>query len=931
MQKIILAVFIVFVFNIKGSSQSATSVITCTPYTWSVTGETYSVSAQVIAGNDTLNFTMRENQVEVRRIFTCDSYYWSETDQTYTESGTYISNEITENGCTIEHILELTVNNTYNSSVGAADCDTYEWQELNLPVGSWEATAVDLDGSGTILATGNGTQGDYGEVKIFQWTETGWSQMGATLEGVTNNFGGSVKLSANGKYLSVGSPTVAGPGRVDTYEWNGANWVARGTPIIGIHEFEEFGFDIDFSDDGNIMAVSAPSSGRVAIELGEVRVYQWVGDDWEQMGNHIYKYEFSNSANNNGHSIALSGDGLTLLFGAPYSKGIFYNVPGKLFKYEWNGAEWEIVSNINGSGDQARYGWSVALSNTGDRLAVGSPNYNTNTGRVGWIGGTLNGETTGIQFGKSVALDYNGSIVAVGSPQYADTNASSGRVQLFRVSGDSYIQYGSDLFGAEESEKFGDVVALNHSGNILAVGSYKGFNTSGNPVSDMHVYYYGCTNTSQNCVPSTCTQLIEHTANISECNLYKFDGTYLTESGSYQAMFESPLGCDSLVTLNLAILSDRVDANISACGSYEFNGSTYTESTTTSGIFTNTHGCDSTVTLYLTIGTEESFDHVISACNSYEFNGSTLTTSGFYEASYTRESGCDSLARLDLTILESEEVSIEKQVCNSYEFDGTVYTNSGEYTATFTNTQGCDSLVTLNLEVVDLFEETIDITACLSYEFDGTTLTSSGTYNASYMSVEGCDSLVTLNLEIVDQFEETVNISVCESYEFDGVDLTESGTYSATFISTSGCDSLVSLNLTIQEYPGVSQIVEACGLYEFGNDVLISSGNYFHTFTNVNGCDSTVNLSLTILDESICNPLNINHTTSLTIFPNPVSKYAEIRGLSNDTRFELYDLLGKKVQDGTTNKGKFLLEVNEGTYLVVFPDLKQKIKLLKVD
>ena len=96
----------------------------------------------------------------------------------------------------------------------------------------------------------------------------------------------------------------------------------------------------------------------------------------------------------------------------------------------------------------------------------------------------------------------------------------------------------------------------------------------------------------------------ETNASICECDVYTFGGVELTEAGIYTEDFTSIHGCDSVVTLNLAVddlYTETTTAQICSGDTLIFGESELTES----GIYTQTFatilGCDSIVTLELTV------------------------------------------------------------------------------------------------------------------------------------------------------------------------------------------------------------------------------------------------------------------------------------------------------------------------------------------
>ena len=142
-------------------------------------------------------------------------------------------------------------------------------------------------------------------------------------------------------------------------------------------------------------------------------------------------------------------------------------------------------------GDEAgeRYGQTVAISEDGKTMAIGSP-YATVNGRSqagmveiytwddvdrrGWISyGLLEGRNAGNQFGSALALSDDGSVLAVSEPTYNGRAGSrSGSVRVFvhdPFSG--YSPLGQDLEGEDATDHFGIGLALSSNGKRLAVGA----------------------------------------------------------------------------------------------------------------------------------------------------------------------------------------------------------------------------------------------------------------------------------------------------------------------------------------------------------------------------------------------------------------------------------------------------------------------------
>lgn len=165
-----------------------------------------------------------------------------------------------------------------------------------------------------------------------------------------------------------------------------------------------------------------------------------------------------------------------------------------------------------------------------------------------------------------------------------------------------------------------------------------------------------------------------------------------------------------------------------ACGSYTWIDSiTYTESNNfATYILPNAGGCDSVITLNLTI-LENRVTDTYTVCDSLIWiDGNTyLSSNDSATFKLSNIHGCDSLVTLDLTVLPSSESTYSFSVCDSFTWiDGNTYTSSNN-TATFVtaNAAGCDSIITLNL--------TIEAVSDISTRIYGSTISANnktGTY-----------------------------------------------------------------------------------------------------------------------------------------------------------------------------------------------------------
>ena len=257
-------------------------------------------------------------------------------------------------------------------------------------------SGVSLSADGQLLAVGaagslNSSNPAY--VTVYAWNGSTWTPRGSVLEEPANspNFGTTVVLSDDGNRLLVSDNfSNTATASVFTYDWDGSDWVSVGTPLTGQGSSDSYGTHMDLSADGNRLAVGAANYDVGAnTNEGYFEVYDWTGSDWARIGTSIY----GENSQRLGSSIALSNDGTTLAVGALGD----ISTDGTVRVYRVADTDLTLATTIEQSGSGFggdELGAAVALSGSGDRLAVGEPNYfdndlNSNTGRVRVFGGLV--------------------------------------------------------------------------------------------------------------------------------------------------------------------------------------------------------------------------------------------------------------------------------------------------------------------------------------------------------------------------------------------------------------------------------------------------------------------------------------------------------------------------------------------------------------
>ena len=238
--------------------------------------------------------------------------------------------------------LTLVASSVYptKSSVRVFKYETGSWnqvgQTLYATVGSdWFGNSVSISDDGNIIAVGakyNDEGGpDKGQVRVFQNISNVWTQIGQNLNGAPNNsteetykYGGSVSLSSDGSILAVGIPDYglisAGyyQGKVIIYQNVNGVWTQLGQEIIGAINDKYCGTSVSLSSNGLVVAMGAEFSNGSAPNSGRTRVFQYVGNTWEQAGVDMNGEAFNDAS---GRSVSISSDGSKVAIGAYYNDG----------------------------------------------------------------------------------------------------------------------------------------------------------------------------------------------------------------------------------------------------------------------------------------------------------------------------------------------------------------------------------------------------------------------------------------------------------------------------------------------------------------------------------------------------------------------------------------------------------------------------------
>ena len=158
-----------------------------------------------------------------------------------------------------------------------------------------------------------------------------------------------------------------------SYEYNANNdiWDWLGQDIDGESKTSRIISVIEC--DGTIVAIATHNNGNNGDDSGHIRVYEYNGNRWNQLGEDI---DGEVGIDRSGWSVSLSADGTRVAIGAYLNDGNTGNIldnRGHVRLYEFNGNNWnQFGLDIDGEAAGDISGSSVSLSADGTRVAIGA-------------------------------------------------------------------------------------------------------------------------------------------------------------------------------------------------------------------------------------------------------------------------------------------------------------------------------------------------------------------------------------------------------------------------------------------------------------------------------------------------------------------------------------------------------------------------------
>lgn len=317
--------------------------------------------------------------------------------------------------------------------------------------------SIALNDDGTIIAIGSEHHSsNSGHVRIFQFSNNIWSQMGQDINGGSGDgFGSTVSINGSGDTVIIGGNKSNGR-YAAVYKWNNSSWSIMDSNITGpggSSSDEAFGWSVDINNEGNIIAISAPNHSHSSggSRCGLIKIYEWNGSSWNQKGTSIYGQDYDYM----GKDISLSDDGLLIVAGGTNTNNADDSKPGIVRIYYWN----DTLSVP----DWTQQGTDLI----GENLSGGATAYNEIRSQMGGCGGLkISGD------GKTLSVHYR--------------NGNDHHIRTFTWNGTAWIKDTVDLDGEQSYDLFGGAISMNKKGTLMVTGAL--YYAAGSATGKVYIY-----------------------------------------------------------------------------------------------------------------------------------------------------------------------------------------------------------------------------------------------------------------------------------------------------------------------------------------------------------------------------------------------------------------------------------------------------------
>lgn len=467
------------------------------------------------------------------------------------------------------------------------------------------------------------------------------------------------------------------------------------------------------------------------------------------------------------------------------------------------------------------------------------------------------------------SADYNGTLIPVGASQNFMLTNALGCDSIVTVT----VTPLATSTGSETLTACPGTSAV-YNGTPIAAGSSMDFTLTN---------WLGC----DSVVTVTVTPLLAPTSSLAltACpgGFANYNGTMIPVGTSMDFLFASNQNCDSVVTVTVTALQTSTSTvNLSACvgASANYNGTPILAGASQNFTLTNWLGCDSVVTVNVAALQPSTSALGLTACpgTSANYNGTPILAGASQNFTLTNWVGCDSVVTVNVVALPASTLIVDGMACagSFFDYNGNQIAAGTSQTFYEVNASGCMDTVIVGVVAVPTSASSIQLPACpgSTVTYGGMALSAGDVQDFTFTNWLNCDSVVTVTVIASQSSTTQLALQVCEgkTVSYNGQELSAGQQFTWVGTNQAGCDSVVYVNVTalptvaydlvasqvcwnaLDGSIAVGNINGSTGPYQFSlngtgfqSDTLFEGlppGEYTVAVQDMNGCIFSVNTSI---------------------------------------------------------------------------------------
>ncbi|MEO1624745.1 MAG: M43 family zinc metalloprotease [Bacteroidota bacterium] len=347
----------------------------------------------------------------------------------------------------------------------------------------------------------------------------------------------------------------------------------------------------------------------------------------------------------------------------------------------------------------------------------------------------------------------------------------------------------------------------------------------------------GCDSTLQIVLDVQRGSIGQDSINICPGDSVLIFGSWRSTAGSHVQNFSLPNGCDSTHTTVLGLHANyQNNSSASLCqgDTLLFQGLHITSGGTYQQVYTSVNGCDSIEQIQVSLQDTVFRTETIQICqgDSALVFGQYIQQAGTYQQLLQTTDGCDSTTQMTVDVQAAPITQELLLICpsDSAFLSGQWRSMPGSYAETFPLPNGCDSTHTVVLDFYPAYVNDSSTELCQGDTLFlwGQAITSEGWYQEHFTSVHACDSVERVEVEMISKWEQLDSIWMChgEFYVFGFDTIRQRGRYTRELVALGEeCDTIDILLVNLYQELNIDAITSpSCAGENSGSMELLSDG-----------------------------------------------------------------------------------------------------------